>query len=775
MTQSALIGRSLPNVDGPALVTGKARFTVDINLPGMAHGKIVRSIHAHALIRSVDASRAEALDGVIMVITPDDVAHMPLVSLGPVADMPLLAQRKVRYSGEPVAVVIAESEAIAERGAELVTVEYEPLPHVLDPEEAAADGAPTIHDELDDVDGNVCYRLDTKVGDIEGAFASADHVLTERFVTTKAHAMPMETHAAVASYDEVSDVTTLWASTQGAHGLRDFVAYVLGVPNNKVRVIKPFVGGAFGHKEGLHTHEAMAVWASRAIGRPVRIVLARSEEFAATVSRNPHVRDVTIALSNRGEVLGWREKIIQDTGAYSGISTAVLCLSEWVTVGPYKTPALDIEGCVVYTNKPPSGAYRGFGNPQATFARELMFDIAARHLGLDPVEFRARNIIQAADLPTETANGLKLETLPIEEATEVTLRAIDYEGRRRSKAPFQGIGIANMLEWGGGCRVPGLDADIGSVTVEMHSDGSVVVSTDAADSGQGHRTVFTQIVADRLGVDPKAVRVVLADTDQSPYGFGTYGSRTLVIHGSALTRSCDKIADKLLAIAAQMLEVDPADLEIADGTIRVRGAGVSVAVSQVAALAHFHRASLPEGMEPTALMETSSYDTPSEIPDERGYGNFAANYTTSCTAVVVEVDPTTGKVDILDWASAEDVGRAINPDLIKGQLQGGVAQGIGYALGEDMIFDEMGTMLNPSMIDYQVPTAPEVPLVEDNLVSIESLDPTHPLQQKGIGESGITPAAAAIANAVYDAIGVPITTLPLSPEKVLRAIKSARA
>ena len=770
---NGLIGTSLPNVDGRALVTGRAKYTVDLSFPRMAHGKTVRSTFAHALIKSVDVERAREVEGVLLVITGDDISELGPVANGPILDMLLLATGKVRYVGEPVAVVIGVNEEAAQEGADLVEVTYEPLPHLLDPEVAMRSEAPLIHEGLDGVEGNVCWRQATRAGDIHTALAEADLVISRRLVTSKAHAMPMETHAAVARYDDLSNMITLWTGTQQPHLLRNEIARVFGYPQSKVRVIKPYMGGAFGHKEGLHTNEAMAIWAARALRRPVRIELSRTEEFAATVSRNPHIRDATIAVSSDGKILGWKETITQDVGAYTNISPAVLALSEWVTVGPYKTPALDIEGAVVYTNKPPSGAFRGFGNPQATFAREVMFDIAARELGMDPLEFRYRNLIRSEDLPTSTANGLKLVTLPIEEATDAVAEAIGYEEMRTSKPPWRGVGIANMLEWGGGCRWHvNYDVDMSSVTVAMNADGSVVVATDAADSGQGHATIFTQIVSDRLGVDPGTVTVLQSDTESSPFGLGTFASRTAVVHGSALTRACDTLAEKLMQVAGSNLEADPEDLEIADGQVRIQGTNRGIPVTTVAALAHYVRAVLPSGMECTALVASASFDTPSDVPDENGNGNFAANYTTSSTMVVVEVDPSTGKVTILDWASAEDVGRAINPDLLKGQLQGGIAQGIGFALGEDLIFDESGTVLNPSMADYQVPTAPQVPLIEDKIMAIESLDPTYPLQHKGIGESGITPAAAAIANAVFDAIGVPITTLPITPEKVLAAIES---
>jgi CO/xanthine dehydrogenase Mo-binding subunit len=773
MTADGLLGRSIPNLDGVALVTGQAGYTVDLTLPRMVHGRIVRSPHAHARILGVDASAALAVPGVLDVIVPADTATLPNVSTGPVLDMPLLAKGKVRYAGEPVAAVIAETEEIAEQALDLVEVAYEELPVLLDPEAALGPDAPLVHEGVDGVEGNVCWRQATRVGDIDAAFQAADLVLSERFRTSKAHAMPMETHAAVASWDPL-DGATLWTSTQQPHIVRNVAAHVFGLPQSRMRVVKPFVGGAFGHKEGLHTHEAMALLGARRLGRPVRFVLTRTEEFAATVSRNPQVRDVEIALRGDGTVLGWRERIVQDVGAYSGLGPSVLALSEWVTVGPYRTPALDIDGVCVYTTKPPSSAFRGFGNPQATFARELMFDIAARRLGIDPLEFRRRNVIRERDLPTRTANGLKLETLPIEQAMTAAADAIGLPGLRAERKPFQGIGIANMIEWGGGCRwLDDWDSDLGSVTVTLHADGSCVVASDAADSGQGHSTLFTQITADLLGVDPAGVSVVRGDTDRSPFGLGTFGSRTSVVQASALHRACTELRARVLEVAAHQLEAHPDDLSIRQGRIRIEGTGRGVDLAEITHMIHDHRASLPGGAETSVLVATASYDTPCEVPDANGYGNFAANYTCSTTIAFVQVDPDTGKVTVLDWASAEDAGRTLHPDLLTGQIQGGIAQGIGYALGEDLLFDASGTMLNPSMVDYQVPTAPEVPLIEAKLLTLESHDPAHPLQNKGIGESGVTPAAAAIANAVYDAIGVPLTSLPLTPEKVFGALTEA--
>jgi carbon-monoxide dehydrogenase large subunit len=778
MSTGQLIGEAIPNEDGYALVTGRAQYTVDLKPPGLVHVRIVRSPHAHAMVESVDLSAARAADGVLCAIGPDDVRDLPLVSTGPIRDMPLLAHDKVRYSGEPVAAVVAVTEEAALSAVDLVEVRYAPLPVELDPERAAAATTNFIHDSSDDdrlqgLQGNVCWTQRTRQGDIDAAFEKADHVVRQRFATSKQHAMPMEPHAAVASWDPVHRELTVWASTQQAHILRAEIARVFALPESRVRVIKPFVGGAFGHKEGLHTHEAMAILATLRTGRPARCVLTRHEEFAATVSRNPQIRDVEIALRSSGEVLGWRERIVQDVGAYANLGPSVLALSEWVTVGPYRTPALDIDGVCVHTNKPPSGAFRGFGNPQATFTRELMFDIAARELGIDPIEFRRRNLIQEADLPTSTVNGLQLNTLGIERALAAVERAMDLDQLRAHKQPITGVGVALMIEWGGGCRwLPEWDSDIGSVTLTMDADGSLTIATDAADSGQGHATVFKQMAHDVLGVAVDRIRFVQTDTAFAPFGLGTYGSRSTFIHGMALHRAADKLIDTLRQIAAHHLEARADDLVLEDGRFAVAGTGLSVDVDTLAMLAHLDRAGLPDGMEPGALVATASADTDTVVPDADGFGHFSAVYSCSATAAHVHVEPETGKLTVLDWASSEDVGRVLHPKLLEGQIHGGTAQGIGYALGEELLFDDAGTLLNGSMVDYQVPTAPMVPPLHKS-VPIETGDPGHPLGHKGIGESGITPAAAAIGCAVLDAVGCAVTTLPLTPERVLAAMEAS--
>jgi aerobic carbon-monoxide dehydrogenase large subunit len=767
----ARLGSGYRKLDNPALVTGSARFTGDLVLPGMLHGRIVRSPFAHARIASVDPSAALALDGVVDVILPTDVAAMPPFSIAFIKDQRVLCVEKARFVGDPVAAVIAQSEEIAEEALDLIAVEYDELPLVLDPEAALRDDAPLIHEELDEVDGNVVWRQACRGGDVAAAFAGADVVLSERFRTSKQHAMPMETHGALASWDGGARKLTMWVSTQTAHTLRDDLADTVGLPRNRVRVIKPYVGGAFGHKEGLHTHEALAAIGSMRTNRPVRFLLTRQEEFSATVSRNPQIRDVEVALKRDGTILGWRERIIQDAGAYATVSPSVLALSEFVTIGPYRTPAIEIEGRLVYTNKPPSSAFRGFGNPQATFARELMLDIAARELQLEPAELRRRNLIEPGDLPHTTVNGLEFRTLPIVECTDRARAAIDYDRLRAAKRPFRGVGLVNMIEWGGGCRWhSSFDVDVASVTLTMAPDGSVTVATDAADSGQGHVTLFTQIASEILGVEPGNVDVILADTDATPWGLGTFGSRTAVAHGSALHRACMTLRERLFTVAAHRLEADPRDLVVGDGRIEVIGTDRGIDIAAVAATIHYNRSELPDGMEPAALVVTESFDEPNQVPDADGRGNFSANYSCSTSIAVVDVDPLTGLVKVIDYACAEDVGRALNPEIVTTQVQGGIAQGIGFALGEEMLFDEGGTMLNASMVDYQVPTSTTIPMIEDKLIHVESRDPTHPLQHKGVGESGITPPAAAIACAVLDAIGVPITTLPITPEKVLDAL-----
>lgn len=767
-----MIGQSVKKRDARQLVTGTAKFIEDMQLPNMLYAKILRSPHAHARIKSIDVSKAKSLPGVVAVLTGQDMAGVTNPYGQIIADEFVLATDKVRFAGDEIAVVAAENELIAEDALDLIEVDYELLPVVLDPELALQPEAPLLHENLPGVEGNVHTHLKVRTGDIDKGFAEADHIIKERFVTSKATATPLETHGSLASYDVNTERLTLYAPTQGVHIVKFFLSLVLGLPQSRVTVRSPFVGGSFGHKVELVSDQICCAVLSMKTGRPVRISLSRQEEFLATRSRHPQIIDLEVGVKKDGTITAWKEKVVQDSGAHASFGPLVLTTSLGMTVGPYKTQNIWCDGYVVYTNKQPSGAYRGFGNPQATFAREQMLDVIAKKLDISSWEIRQANIIRKQDLPCETSTGLKLKTLAIEECMDQTAKAINYAELKSGKGPFIGIGMSNMLEWSG---VRGLDADISSSIVRMEADGSVTLSTDVCDAGQGHSTMLSQVCANELGVSIDKIHVLSHDSDLTPLGLGTFGSRSAVIGGTAVKLAASEVKAKILKVAAHWLQVAIEDLAVQDNRVYVRETPEKgVAIPEIAGACHFARVALPPGMKAGALVGTATFDTPTSMVDENGKGHISINYNNACHMAVVKVDPETGHVEILDYAVAEDVGRAINPALIKGQILGGIAQGLGWAFYEDMIYDEKGQLLNPSFTNYLVPTMMDVPLI-DKTYEIETLDPEVPDGQKGIGESAMTNTAAAIANAIHDAIGIAITDLPITPEKILKAIRSQNA
>ncbi|GAB6174207.1 xanthine dehydrogenase family protein molybdopterin-binding subunit [Paradesulfitobacterium aromaticivorans] len=772
-----MIGQDIKKRDARQLVTGSGKFLADLTFPNMLYAKILRSPHAHALIKSIDVSKAKILPGVVAVLTGEDMVGLttPYGQAG-IPDEFVLALDKVRFEGDEVAVVAAESELIAEDALDLITVEYEILPAVVDPEWALKEEAPRIHQNLPGVEGNVHTHAKVRAGDIDKGFAEADYIFKERFETSKPTATPMETHGALATYDVNTERLTLYASTQNAHIIRTLLASVLGLPQSRVTVKSPFVGGAFGHKIDLFAHEVCSAVLAMKTGRPVRIALSRQEEFLASRSRHPQIRYVEAGVKKDGTITAWKERVIQDSGAYSSFGPGVIKLSFGMTVGPYKTRNMWCDGYVVYTNKQPSGAYRGFGNPQATFAREQMLDIIAKKLGISPWEIRQANIVRKQDLPYETCNGLKFKTLAIEECMDQAAKAVNYEELKAAKVPYVGIGMSNMIEWSS-CRWnPVLDADTSSSVIKLEDDGSVIVTTDACDAGQGHTTILAQVCANELGVSLDKINVITHDTDLTPHGLGTWGSRTAVVAGTAVKLAAQQVKAQVLKIAAHWLEASAEELEISNNKVFVRDMpDRSVAIGDIAMAAHYTRSKLPPGMPAGAIIGNATYDTPTSLIDENGIGHFSIVYCNSCHMAVVKVDPDTGLVQILDYAVAEDVGRALNPAFVKGQIQGGLAQGVGFALYEDMVYDANGHLLNPSFTNYQVPTMMDLPMLDEKIFEIETNDPEVPDGQKGIGESALTNPPAAIANAIHDAIGVPIMDLPITPEKILKAIRSKNA
>lgn len=772
-----LVGTSAAKKDSRELVTGSARYVSDIKLPGLAWGRLLRAPHAHANIRSIDTSKAKALPGVIDIITAEDLDSTGMVNQyqwNAIPDMHLICH-KVHFVGDVIGAVLAETEQAADDALQMIEVDYEILPHVLDPEEALADDAPIIHEDVPGIDGNVLGRHRVKVGDIDKAFAEADVIVKRRLKTAKQQATPLETHQALANFDTDSGKLTVWSSTQYVHGVQAQVAAVLGMPISQVRVVKPFVGGGFGHKIGMHPHEGIAAVFAKRTGRPVRIALSREEEYM-TASRNATTCDVELALKRDGTLLGWKEKIYADPGGHSHYGVAFLVLTTSLRPGPYNWQALDMEAVGAYTNKSPNSAFRAFGNPQATFVRETMLNIAAREIGMDPIELRRRNAITPEQLPMTTLNGLKIETLAIQECLTEAADAIDYDRVTRDKPKWRGVGVASCLHWSS-CRWDSdLDADSGATIVQMLMDGSVKVLTDAADSGQGHSTVWSQIVADELGIPLESIDVIQADTDAVPFGLGTWGSRSAVIQGTSTKRAAADVRRQLFKVAGHMMEANVDDLQIRDNKISVKGSpDRSLAIADVAHAMHISKAKLPPGMEAGNIVGSASYDTPTELPSDHpdGIGHISVNYQASTHIAVVDVDPDTGRVTIVDYAMADDVGRLLNPAIVKGQLLGAFAHGIGLALGEGELFGEDGSPLNFDFVNYPVPTSTEVPyMTNDKIRVVQTYDPAVPDGQKGAGEVGLVNPSPAIAAAIADAIGVSITEMPITPEKILAAIRS---
>ncbi|MCL5962010.1 MAG: xanthine dehydrogenase family protein molybdopterin-binding subunit [Chloroflexi bacterium] len=774
-THTKLVGQPVTRIDGKALVSGQAQFVSDVRLPGILHGKILRSPHAHARILGIDASAASVMPGVVAVLTANEMERFGNVfGQGAIQDEEVLASRKVRFAGDAVAAVIAETEGIAEDALELIKVTYEPLPVVLDPVEGMRPEATLIHEGLEGVKGNVNGEGKVRAGDIAKGLAEADLVVRRRFETPKTQACPMETHQVLASFEEGTGKLTMWASTQNAHVMRAKIASVLKRPFSKVRIIQPYMGGGFGHKIDIFPHDFLAAIGAIITGRPVRFALTREEEFLAGTSRHPAIIDCEMGFKKDGSITALRQKVWVDAGAFATISPHLLKFVLAAAIGPYKIENLWLDGWSVYTNKQAAGAFRGFGNPQNTFVREVMLDIAARELEIDPLEIRRRNLVQVDDLPYTNATGLCFQTLAIAECLESAAEMAGYQKMRQNKPPFRGIGLANMIHWGSVRWAPLLDADTSSAIVKVEDDGSVTILVDSADTGQGHATAFAQICGDELGVSLDRVSVIEGDTAATPYGLGTWGSRTAVVAGSSVRLASIAARKQLFKVAAHLLEAAEEDLEAFDNCVFVKGSpDNSIPISRVASVAHFSRASLPAGTLPSAIIGSATYDAPSTLKDENGYGNFSANYTCSTHVAVVDVDPETGRVSLVDYAVAQDTGRILNPGLVRSQLRGAYAMGLGYTFGEKLIYDEKGIMLNPTFADYQLPTAVDVPDL-NKIHLIETQDPGAIDGQKGIGESGLNNVAPAIANAIYDAIGVPFLELPITPDKVLQAMRTGR-
>jgi carbon-monoxide dehydrogenase large subunit len=784
-----LIGKSVKRVEDNRFLKGEGKYTDDFNMQHQTFAVYVRSPHAHANLVSVDISAAKAMDGVITVFTGKDIKDAGIVGsiCGWQVDFkngdtmkepghPILAFDKVRHVGDAVALVIAEDLGTAVDAASAVDVNYEVLDAIVDPKAAVQDGAPQVHD---DVPNNTIF--DWELGNKEetdAAFENAHHITELSYHNQKIVPNAIEPRAALAHFDSNDDKYTLYTTSQAPHMARLIIAaFVLSIPEHKLRVIAPDVGGGFGSKIFTYNDECGVLWASKQIGRPVKWTADRTEAFLTDCHGRAHVTDAKLALDAEGNITGLRTKTYASLGAY--LSNFSTCIPTWLhgtlMQGLYTTPAVHVDVTGVVTNTVPVDAVRGAGRPEASFCVERLVETAAREIGMDPAEFRLKNFIPPFDGVEQegyqTQVALQYDSGNYEGALKKVLKNANYEKLKeervaaRSDGKLMGIGFSTYVEACGiapSAVVGSLGARVGlydAASIRVHPTGKVTIFVGAHSHGQGHETTFAQIVADSFGIGMDDVDVLHGDTEKVPFGMGTYGSRSLAVCGSAIMKSIDKVKEKGARIAAHKLECNPEDLEFANGSWNVKGTDKSVGFGDVALTAYVPH-DYPVNEEP-GLDFASFYDPT----------NFV--YPFGAHICVVKIDKDTGEVKIVRYIAVDDAGNIINPMIVEGQVHGGVAHGIGQALYEGAVYDDSGQLLNGSMMDYCIPRADNMPFFETDHTVTPC--PHNPLGVKGIGEAGTIASTPAVVNAVIDALsdyGVKDLQMPLTPQRVWAAMQS---
>jgi carbon-monoxide dehydrogenase large subunit len=773
------VGQALKRKEDPRMITGRARYTDNIALPGMLYATIVRSPEAHAAIAAIDAAAAKERDGVVAVLSGEDMADdfagpIPMVWDPPGVDINTpehwpLKRGEVKHVGDPVAVVVATSREAAADAADDVIVEYEPKPAVVDPEKALEDGSPLVWEQFGT---NKTHEWAIAGGDVDSALSEADVVVERRIANHRTSGVPIEPRSSLG--EARGDSLTLYTSTQIPHIARFILSGILGVPEDKLRVVAPDVGGGFGSKLQVYPEEALMVALARRLGRPVKWTETRSEHMTTSTHGRDQVTHVTLAAKRDGTLTGCRARVVADLGAYFQILTPFIPeLGFPVMGGCYKIPAIDLHFTGVFTNKFATDAIRGAGRPEATYWIELAMDQLAGELDMDPLELRRKNFVQKEEFPFTTALEITYDSGDYAGTLDRLMERFDVDEFRREQAElrekgiYRGVGFSTYVEVCGlapsravGPQGVGLQSAFWeSAMVRVHPTGSATVFTGTSPHGQGHDTGFAQIAADRLGIDPENVDVIHGDTDQGPWGWGTYGSRSLSVGGEAVARAAEKVQDKAKQICAAMLEAAPEDIELAGGKFQVRGSpDKAMTMADVAGAAHIPPEELPTDIEP-GLEETSFYD-----PE-----NFVFPF--GAHACVVEVDVETGKVEVVRYVAVDDCGPAINPMLIDGQVHGGVTHAIGQALYEQVVYDSEGQLVTGTFVDYALPTAAEVPSFETDRT--ETPSPVNSLGVKGVGEAGTIGATPAVTAAVMDALkplGVEWIDMPLTPMRVWQAI-----
>jgi len=760
MAKYSFVGKSISRVDAREKVTGEAIFSTDIQLPGMLIGKVKSCPYPFARILSIDTDKARKLLGVKAVITAQDITQFLYGPL--IADELPLADKYTRYAGDGVAAVAAVDEETAEEALDLIEVKYEELTPVLDPEKAMEPGAPAVHPEREEVKQNIAYHLDFVRGEGEAAFKQADVVVEDRFFTQAQYQAYLEPQACVTRWD-VNGKLTIWGSTQAPFRNRKLLASALGIPEHQIRIIQPYVGGGFGGKTYLHPHFPICAFLSKKAGKPVRIVYTREEDFISGRPRISEIIDLRLGFKKDGTMVAKSVVVTADGGAYVGASPNIVMTSLLRPDCVYRNSNIKAVGKVVYTNKIPRSPFRGYGNPEMLFAMESLIDMAAEKLGIDPVEIRLKNCVQKGDI---TVHGWILNSCGLSQGIQIAAEKSGWKNKKQKKEENRGLGIACQVHVSGQRAMhPVFDGSAAFVNIDQYGKANVI--SGETEIGQGMLTVFAQIAAEELGFSMEDVQVLpFVDSNISPHAHGTSASRGTTLGGNAVQMAARDARKQLIKHAAEKLGVNANDLEIKNSEFFKKGSSEKIAtVEEVAYDTVFRKQG---GMPITGRGE---YLVPDYVvlPDKQTkYGNYSLGYAYSAQVVEVEVAPRTGKVNVLDVWVGEDIGRVINPKMCEGQLEGGVVQGMGYALGEDYIWRN-GVVRNPNFRDYKIPAFVGVPRI--HCYWVETDEPAGPYGGKSIGEAAMNPTAVAIANAVYDAVGVRIKDLPLTPEKILKALK----
>ncbi|MGD0027166.1 MAG: xanthine dehydrogenase family protein molybdopterin-binding subunit [Xanthobacteraceae bacterium] len=766
------IGQPVPRFEDPRLVKGGGRYVADMVFPGMAFGYVLRSPHAHARIRSIDTSKAKAAPGVLAVLTGADYREAGFGDLpvpgrlkrrdgapGYRPRYPALVEDRVRMIGDYVAFIVAETYYQAVDAAELIEIDYEPLPAIVSTGDAIKPGVPLVWDDCPNNIGFIQVEGDKEATD--AAFARAAHVVKHRFVVNRVTAATIEPRGCIGIFEPFEGRYTIYTTLQRTHVFQtELSQHVLKVPDSKIRVVAGDIGGSFGMKSAVYNEVALVLLAAKLIGRPVKWVATRSESFLCDAHARDNVTEAELALDRDGNFLGFRAKIIAAIGAYLQVGMPAFTGNLGTLAGVYRTPASHVDVTAVFTHTQPVRPYRGNGRPEAGYVIERMVDLAADQIGIDPAELRRRNTISPGAMPFKTSVTFTYDCGEFEKNMDLALEAADkrgFEARRaqsRRRGKLRGFGFSNTIERSAAAGLEGAE-------IRFDRTGSVSIFSGSINQGQGHETAFKQIVCDRLGLDPKEVTYIQGDTDQVFFAEGTGGSRSATFSGSAFTMAAEKIETKAKAIAANMLKVDLSDINFADGVFSSPKTNQTLTIKEVAK-ASIDPKNLPAGME-AGLVATAIYT------------GKVASYPNGCHVCELEIDEDTGEVEILSYNVVDDVGTVINPLLLHGQVDGGIAMGVGQILMEDIKFDAEGQILTGSFMDYAMPRATDLPAfhVDSNPVPTK----TNPLGVKGAGEAGCVGAMPAVANALVDALsvlGIKHIEMPATPEVLWRAIHEAR-